>query len=81
MRVRRLAELVDRGHVDHLLLSTDACRVSQLHASGGRGFDYLQTWIIPALLKAGVGEADIHKMTVTNPARVLSVGSPPATES
>ena len=75
VRIARLAELVKRGHADSVLLATDTCRLSQLHANGGRGFDFLLTWILPALREAGVGEPDIRKMTVTNPTRVLSVQS------
>jgi phosphotriesterase-related protein len=73
LRIARLAELVRRGHGDRLLLSTDTCRLSQMHANGGRGFDYVFAYIIPALRDAGVLEADIRQMTVTNPARVLSL--------
>ena len=72
LRIARLAELVKRGHADSVLLATDTCRLSQLHANGGRGFDFLLTWIIPALREAGVAEPDIRKMTLTNPTQVLS---------
>jgi len=73
VRIERLAELVRRGHADRVLLATDTCRVSQLHANGGRGFDYLQNFVMPALREAGVSESDIRQLTVTNPARVLSM--------
>ena len=73
VRIERLAELGRRGHADRVLLATDTCRISQLHANGGRGFDYLQSFVIPALRDAGVSESDIRKMTVTNPAAVLSL--------
>ena len=72
LRIARLAELVRQGYPGRLLISTDTCRLSQLQHYGGRGFDYLFTYIIPALRKAGVSEADIHQITVTNPARMLT---------
>jgi len=74
VRIARIAELVRRGHADRLLIATDTCRLSQMHAHGGRGFDYVFTYIIPAMREAGVSDAEISKMTVTNPARVLSLG-------
>ncbi len=76
LRIERLAGLVRRGHADRIVLGTDTTRFSQLHANGGRGFDYLQTFVVPALREAGVCEADIRMMTVTNPARVLGLPGP-----
>lgn len=71
-RISRIAGLVREGHADRLLLSTDTCRLSQLHENGGRGFDYLFTFVLPELKKAGVSEEEIRTMTVTNPARVVA---------
>ena len=72
-RVERVAHLVREGFGDRLLLSTDTCRLSQLHAHGGRGFDYLFTTIFPRLKAAGVPQSAIHQMTVLNPARMLTL--------
>ena len=71
-RCQRLAALVGEGFADRLLLSTDTCRLSQLHRFGGRGFDYLFASVLPGLRDLGVGDEDIHHMTVTNPARVFT---------
>ena len=73
LRARRIATLCAAEHAGRLLISTDTCRRSQLHACGGRGFDYLFTSVIPALRAAGVGQADIDTMTRANPARLLSI--------
>lgn len=73
-RFPRIAALVDEGHTHRMLLSTDTCRLSQLHSNGGRGLDYLFTTIIPGLRGAGVSEDAIHQMTVANPARLLAIG-------
>ena len=73
LRARRIATLCAAGHAGRLLISTDTCRRSQLHACGGRGFDYLFTSIIPALRAAGVSQADIDTMTRANPSRLLSI--------
>lgn len=71
-RLQRVTALVQEGYSDRLLLSTDTCRLSQLHRNEGRGFDYLFTDIIPGLRAAGVSDQDIHQMTITNPAHVLT---------
>ena len=71
-RVERVSALVQEGFSDRLLLSTDTCRLSQLHQNGGRGFDYLFTDVLPELRTAGVPDDEIRQMTVTNPGRILT---------
>lgn len=71
-RFERVAMLVKQGFSDRLLLSTDICRLSQLHRHGGHGFDYLFTTVLPGLRSADVSEDAIQQMTVTNPARMLT---------
>jgi phosphotriesterase-related protein len=71
-RCQRVAKLVTEGFADRVLLSTDTCRLSQLHRFGGRGFDYLFTHVLPGLRDMGVGEEHIRQMTVINPARILT---------
>ena len=65
-------ELVERGHVDRLLLSQDVFHNSQLKAYGGNGYVYLFETFLPKLRAAGVPEAAIHQMTALNPARILA---------
>jgi len=71
-RFRRVAILVQEGFAGRLLLSTDTCRLSQLHRFGGRGFDYLFTTVLPGLRDAGISQEHIDQMTITNPARLLA---------
>ena len=71
-RYDRVAALVSEGHAERVLLSTDTCRLSQLHGYGGRGFDHLFKVVIPALRDRGVGDDAIHQMTVANPTRLLA---------
>ena len=71
-RCLRVAELVREGFADRLLLSTDTCRRSQLHRFGGRGFDYLLTHVLPGLRDLGVSDEQIGRMTVINPACILT---------
>lgn len=70
-RVDLLAELLRRGYQKQLLLATDVCKRSHLHAFGGHGYDHLFLRIFPALRVKGVSQEQIDIMMVANPARVL----------
>lgn len=71
--VELLCELLARGHADRLLLSQDVCHDSQLTRYEGNGYVYLMTTFLPRLRAAGVSDADIETMTVTNPRRLLTI--------
>jgi predicted metal-dependent phosphotriesterase family hydrolase len=71
--VETLVELLERGYGEQLLLSQDVCHNRQLKAYGGFGYVYLQQHFLPTLRTAAVGEGEIRRMTVDNPARILTV--------
>jgi len=71
IRAARVATLVKLGYERRLLLSTDTCRLSQLHRNGGRGFDYLWTSFLPRLGEQGVTQPQIHSMLVEAPRTLL----------
>lgn len=70
-----LLEMLARGHADRLLLSQDVCHNQQLRHYEGNGYTYLQEVFLPRMRAAGVGEAEIHQMTVENPRRILTIGA------
>jgi len=70
-----LLEMLSRGYADRLFLSQDVCHNQQLRHYEGNGYTYLQETFLPRLRAAGVGEAEIHQMTVENPRRILSIGA------
>jgi phosphotriesterase-related protein len=72
--VELLCELLARGHADRIFLSQDVCHDSQLKRYEGNGYVYLAETFLPRLRAAGVGEAEIETMTVTNPRRLLTIG-------
>jgi predicted metal-dependent phosphotriesterase family hydrolase len=72
--IELLLELLHRGHVDRVLLSQDVCHNGQLQRFGGNGYTYLQATFLPRLRAAGVSDAEIQKLTVDNPRRVLTIG-------
>jgi predicted metal-dependent phosphotriesterase family hydrolase len=72
--IELLCELLARGHADRILLSQDVCHDTQLKRNEGNGYVYLAETFLPRLRAAGVSEAEIETMTVTNPRRLLTIG-------
>ena len=70
-RARNVAELVQAGHLERVLISMDICTNSLLHWNGGHGFDYLLTTFVPLLREEGLTEEEIRIILVDNPVRVL----------
>ncbi len=71
-RADRIAALMALGHAGKVTLSTDTCRLSQMHRNGGRGFDHVWTSFLPELRVRGVTEAQIDSMLVDAPRSVLA---------
>ena len=70
-RARNVAELVQAGHLERVLISMDICTNSLLHWNGGHGFDYLLTTFVPLLQEEGLTEEEIRIILVDNPIGVL----------
>jgi len=76
-RVATIVEMVKRGYVDHMALSHDCCAwsdffpaVEDYHAAmPNHHYLHIHQDVVPALLEAGVSQADIEKMFVDNPRR------------
>jgi phosphotriesterase-related protein len=80
-RVETIAELCRRGWASRMVLSHDACchidwfPNDMIRAVAPRwNFRHIPDDVIPALRKAGVGEADLRAMTVENPRRIFEAG-------
>ncbi len=75
-RVHALAELIERGHSDRLVISMDMTGLEAYFnptTHGVHGYGYLHAVVIPQLRDAGVDDAAIDRMLVENPARILAV--------
>jgi len=75
-RADRIAVLVGEGFANRILLSTDTCRQSQLHANGGRGYDFLWTHFLPLLYHRGVSREQVADMLITAPKQLLAGKEP-----
>jgi phosphotriesterase-related protein len=63
--------LLAAGHAGRMVLGCSVWTKSQLRAYGGMGYAHLLRRIVPELARRGVGEDDLRRMLVDNPARLL----------
>jgi phosphotriesterase-related protein len=76
-RVKTIAAMVQRGYIDQLTLSHDCCCWSDFFPNVGEyakampdhHYLHIHNDVIPALLAAGVTQAQIDKMFIDNPRR------------
>ncbi len=73
---RGIAELVKAGFADRITLSHDVCNKIHQKAYGGFGFSYISDHFLPVLRDLGVSDADIQKIMVDNPRRILTFAAP-----
>ena len=71
-----IPKLLEKGHEDRLVLSHDVCWKVHLKHYGGFGYSYLLEKFLPHLRTVGVSEAQIDKMMVQNPKRILPLVPP-----
>lgn len=71
-RVGMVVALLERGHVDKVILSHDFSRQSRLLRNGGTGYGYILREFVPMLRAAGVDEAAMRTILVENPRRLLA---------
>jgi phosphotriesterase-related protein len=71
-RMELVVETIERGYVDHILMSHDVCWKTLLVEYGGWGYAHISKHIEPRLRDAGVTDQQILAMRVYNPARWLT---------
>jgi phosphotriesterase-related protein len=72
-RVATLRRLRDRGHLPQLLISQDICYRSRLTRYGGHGYGHIFRNVVPLLLRRGFTQAEIDRMLVETPCRLLAI--------
>ncbi|MBQ8605855.1 MAG: hypothetical protein IJ408_03890 [Clostridia bacterium] len=70
-RVRKLAEIIEKGYADRLLLANDLCLKASLRKYGGWGYDHVFCNIIPMMKMEGISEDNISLIIKENPKRFL----------
>ncbi len=71
-RIAWLVELFRRGFGGRVLVSHDVWCKAQLRRWGGAGYGHILRTVVSRLREAGLSEADVHRLLVTNPAEVLA---------
>lgn len=72
-RLRDIRMLIDRGHLDQIVISHDICFGNRLQTFGGHGYGHIFRNVIPLMRERGWTEAEIDAVMVHNPRRVLTI--------
>lgn len=73
-RAKIVKQLEDEGLLEHLTLSLDITRKTNMKYKGGIGYSYLFTDFLPMLKAEGVSDESIKLMLETNPQRIFGGG-------
>ena len=71
-RLAAIIALVNAGYAQQIVIGTDLFTKMQTRRYGGESYSRLATFVKPSLEKFGVTHEDVHRITVENPARLLS---------
>ncbi|MGE0700020.1 MAG: phosphotriesterase [Hyphomicrobiaceae bacterium] len=71
-RLRWMRRLIDRGHLDQVVISHDICYRSRLTRFGGHGYGHIFENVVPMMRRRGFSEAEIERITVDTPRRLLT---------
>lgn len=71
-RAALVAELIEAGHADRVLLSSNAIGVALGQPAYELPFAHVLTAFVPLLSKQGVGDGDIQRLLVANPRALLT---------
>ncbi len=72
-RAALVAELVEAGHGERILLSSNAIGVAKGQPGHDLPYSYVLSAFIPLLAKEGLGDADARRILVGNPRDLLTV--------
>jgi phosphotriesterase-related protein len=70
-RVREIMQLIANGFLKQIVISTDVCMKAHLRMYGGHGYDHIQKYFIPLMLRLGMTQAQVNTITIDNPRRFL----------
>ena len=72
MRIRTVVEQIQRGNLEHILVSHDVAFKVCLTRWGGFGYGHILENIVPRLLREGVSQEQVDVILIDNPRRLLS---------
>jgi len=71
-RLRWIRRLIDRGHLDQIVMSHDICYKTRLTRFGGHGYGHIFENVVPIMRRRGFTEAEINRLIVETPQRLLT---------
>lgn len=71
-RLRWIRRLIDRGHLDQIVISHDICYRTRLTRFGGHGYGHIFENVVPLMRRRGFSEDEIERITVGTPRRLLT---------
>jgi phosphotriesterase-related protein len=72
MRLRLIRALVDRGHIDQVVISHDIDCRTRLVNFGGHGYGHIFENVVPLMRARDFSEAQIDAILIDNPRRLLT---------
>ena len=72
IRLRHLRALIERGHLNQIVISHDICYVTRLRSQGGHGYAHIFENVLPLMRERGFAETEIEAIMVDNPRRLLT---------
>jgi phosphotriesterase-related protein len=72
IRLRLIRKLIDRGHLDRIVISHDICYRTRLTKFGGHGYGHIFANVLPLMQSRGFTAAEIEAITIGNPKRLLT---------
>lgn len=71
MRLDLIRTLIKAGHLDRIAVSHDICTRTRLASHGGHGYGHLIAHVAPLARRRGFSEAELDRLLVETPARLL----------
>jgi len=71
-RLRLIRALIDKGHLDRVVISHDICYRTRLASFGGHGYGHIFRNVVPMMKKRGYSADEIDGILVRNPRRLLT---------
>ena len=69
--VETIKALIDRGYIEHILLSQDVCFTALYVENGGYGYAHILNNLVPLFKAGGITDDQINTIMVENPKRLL----------
>ena len=72
-RLRLIRTLIERGHIDRVLISHDICGLTRLTRFGGHGYGHIFRNVLPMMRRRGFTVTEIDAILIDNPRRLLTI--------